>query len=173
ARTVWVGDVLIRGNTQGTDSFEKNENLLLTEGAQADSIPNLEIETGIIDSGGHASSVGRFDEHQLFYLMARGIPEPLARKLIVRGFLNYIIQRIGIHDVEQPVTDVMHHELARLELTTPLTAIMKSPPSSGQPGDLTTMSTLEIQDLHVSSDTEQGEVEILKGVTLTINSGET
>jgi len=116
ARTVWVGDVLIRGNTQGTDSFEKNENLLLTEGAQADSIPNLEIETGIIDSGGHASSVGRFDEHQLFYLMARGIPEPLARKLIVRGFLNEIIQKIGIEDVEQTVTDVMEEEIAGLEL---------------------------------------------------------
>ncbi|WP_425579891.1 Fe-S cluster assembly protein SufD [Yaniella flava] len=115
ARTVWVGDVLIRSNTQGTDSFEKNENLLLSEGAQADSIPNLEIETGIIDSGGHASSVGRFDESQLFYLMARGIPEPLARKLIVRGFLNEVIQRIGIEDVEQSVTDVMEDEIAGLE----------------------------------------------------------
>jgi len=116
ARTVWVGDVLIRGNTSGTDSYEKNENLLLTEGAQADSIPNLEIETGIIDSGGHASSVGRFDEQQLFYLMARGIPEPVARKLIVRGFLNEIIQKIGIEEVEKAVTDVMEEEIAGLEL---------------------------------------------------------
>lgn len=115
ARAVWVGDVLIRGNTSGTDSYEKNENLLLTEGAQADSIPNLEIETGIIDSGGHASSVGRFDEQQLFYLMARGIPEPLARKLIVRGFLNEIIQKIGIEDVESAVTEVMEEEIAGLE----------------------------------------------------------
>ena len=115
ARTVWVGDVLIRGNTSGTDSYEKNENLLLSEGAQADSIPNLEIETGIIDSGGHASSVGRFDEQQLFYLMARGIPEPLARKLIVRGFLNEIIQKIGIEDVEAAVTEVMEEEIAGLE----------------------------------------------------------
>lgn len=116
ARAVWVGDVLIRGNTSGTNSFEKNENLLLSEGAQADSIPNLEIETGIIDSGGHASSVGRFDEQQLFYLMARGIPEPLARKLIVRGFLNEIIQKIGIEDVEAAVTEVMEEEIADLEL---------------------------------------------------------
>ena len=116
ARSVWVGDVLIRGNTSGTNSFEKNENLLLSEGAQADSIPNLEIETGIIDSGGHASSVGRFDEQQLFYLMARGIPEPLARKLIVRGFLNEIIQKIGIEDVEAAVTEVMEEEIADLEL---------------------------------------------------------
>ena len=116
ARTVWVGDVLIQGNTSGTDSYEKNENLLLTEGAQADSIPNLEIETGIIDSGGHASSVGRFDEQQLFYLMARGIPEPVARKLIVRGFLNEIIQKIGIEEVEKAVTEVMEEEIAGLEL---------------------------------------------------------
>lgn len=116
ARTVWVGDVLIRGNTSGTDSYEKNENLLLSEGAQADSIPNLEIETGIIDSGGHASSVGRFDEQQLFYLMARGIPEPVARKLIVRGFLNEIIQKIGIEEVEAAVTEVMEAEIAGLEL---------------------------------------------------------
>jgi len=115
ARAVWVGDVLIRGNTTGTDSYEKNENLLLSEGAHADSIPNLEIETGIIDSGGHASSVGRFDEQQLFYLMARGIPEPTARKLIVRGFLNEIIQKIGIEDVEAAVTEVMEEEIAGLE----------------------------------------------------------
>src|SRR5699024_7420638 len=113
---VWVGDVLIRGNTQGTDSFEKNENLLLTEGAQADSIPNLEIETGIIDSGGHASSVGRFDEHQLFYLMARRITGPLARQLSVRGILNEIIQRSVIEKVQQAVTDVMNHVNAGLEL---------------------------------------------------------
>lgn len=116
ARTVWVGDVLIRGNTSGTNSYEKNENLLLSEGAQADSIPNLEIETGIIDSGGHASSVGRFDEQQLFYLMARGIPEPVARKLIVRGFLNEIIQKIGIEEVETAVTAVMEEEIADLAL---------------------------------------------------------
>src|SRR5699024_11950380 len=84
ARTVWVGDVLIRGNTQATDSVEKNENLLLTEGAQPDSSPNLEIETGIIDSGGHASSVGRSDEHPLLYLTARCIPDPPARQLTAR-----------------------------------------------------------------------------------------
>ena len=116
ARSVWVGDVLIRGNTSGTDSYEKNENLLLTEGAHADSIPNLEIETGIIDSGGHASSVGRFDEAQLFYLMARGIPEPTARKLILRGFLNEVIQKIGIEEVEEAVTEVMEKEIAGLAL---------------------------------------------------------
>lgn len=111
ARTVWVGDVLIRKAAEGTDSYEKNQNLVLTDGARADSIPNLEIETGVIDGAGHASSTGRFDEEQLFYLMARGITEKEARKLIVRGFLNEIIQRIGIDDVEAELTQVMESEL--------------------------------------------------------------
>lgn len=115
ARTVWVGDVLIRKEAEGTDTYEKNENLLLTDGAQADSVPNLEIETGVIEGGGHASSTGRFDENQLFYLMARGIPEPQARKLIVRGFLNEIIQKIGIDDVERRLVEVMEAEIRGLE----------------------------------------------------------
>ncbi|MDY6054479.1 Fe-S cluster assembly protein SufD [Micrococcus sp.] len=111
AHTVWVGDVLIRSEAEGTDSYEKNENLLLSDGARADSVPNLEIETGVIEGAGHASATGRFDETQLFYLMARGIPENEARKLIVRGFLNEILQKIGIADVEQELTDVMEAEL--------------------------------------------------------------
>ena len=111
ARTVWVGDVLIRAEAEGTDSYEKNENLLLTDGARADSVPNLEIETGVIEGAGHASATGRFDETQLFYLMARGIPETEARQLIVRGFLNEIIQKIRIPDVERELTEVMEAEL--------------------------------------------------------------
>ncbi|MCK6095706.1 Fe-S cluster assembly protein SufD [Micrococcus sp. EYE_162] len=111
ARTVWVGDVLIRKEAEGTDTYEKNQNLLLTDGARADSVPNLEIETGVIEGAGHASATGRFDETQLFYLMARGIPESEARRLIVRGFLNEIIQKIGIADVEDELTTVMEDEL--------------------------------------------------------------
>ncbi|MBB4735221.1 Fe-S cluster assembly protein SufD [Micrococcus cohnii] len=111
ARTVWVGDVLIRAEAEGTDTYEKNQNLLLTDGARADSVPNLEIETGVIEGAGHASATGRFDEEQLFYLMARGISEPEARKLIVRGFLNEIIQKIGVSDVEDQLVSVMEDEL--------------------------------------------------------------
>ncbi|MFC7402407.1 Fe-S cluster assembly protein SufD [Citricoccus sp. GCM10030269] len=111
ARTVWVGDVLIRKAAEGTDSYEKNQNLVLSDGARADSVPNLEIETGIIDGAGHASSTGRFDDEQLFYLMGRGIPEAEARKLVVRGFLNEIIQKIGIDDVEEALSAQMEDEL--------------------------------------------------------------
>jgi len=111
ARTVWVGDVLIRKAAEGTDSYEKNQNLILTDGARADSIPNLEIETGLIEGAGHASSTGRFDENHLFYLMARGIPEKEARQLVVRGFLNEIIQAIGVESIEDSLHEDLEKEL--------------------------------------------------------------
>ena len=91
AHTVWVGDVLIRAEADGTDTFEVNRNLVLTDGARADSVPNLEIETGEIVGAGHASATGRFDDEQLFYLRSRGIPEEQARRLVVRGFFDEII----------------------------------------------------------------------------------
>ena len=113
ARTVWVGDVLIRAAAEGTDTYELNRNLLLTDGARADSVPNLEIETGQIEGAGHASASGRFDDEQLFYLQARGIDEIEARRLVVRGFLNEIIQQIGVDEVEIRLTRAIEEELAR------------------------------------------------------------
>ena len=99
AHTVWIGDVLIRAAATGTDTYEENRNLLLTDGARADSVPNLEIETGEVTGAGHASTTGRFDDEQLFYLMARGIPEGEARRLVVRGFFAEIVDRIGVPEV--------------------------------------------------------------------------
>lgn len=111
ARSVWIGDVLIGHKGVGTDSYEENRNLLLTEGTRADSVPNLEIETGDIAGAGHASASGRFDDEQLFYLESRGIPEMLARRLVVRGFLSALIQRIGIPALEQQLQDAIESEL--------------------------------------------------------------
>jgi Fe-S cluster assembly protein SufD len=84
----------------GTKSYELNRNLLLTDGTRADSVPNLEIETGKIEGAGHASASGRFDDEQLFYLMARGIGDQEAKRLVVRGFLNEVVQKVGISQVE-------------------------------------------------------------------------
>ncbi|MCI9869603.1 Fe-S cluster assembly protein SufD [Arthrobacter humicola] len=112
AHTVWVGDVLIRKEAEGTDTYEANRNLVLTDGARADSVPNLEIETGLIAGAGHASATGRFDDQHLFYLMARGIPEEVARRLVVRGFLNEIIQKINVPAIEERLTDAVERELA-------------------------------------------------------------
>ncbi|MBT2587242.1 Fe-S cluster assembly protein SufD [Arthrobacter sp. ISL-95] len=112
AHSVWVGDVLIRKEAEGTDTYEANRNLVLTDGARADSVPNLEIETGLIEGAGHASATGRFDDEHLFYLMARGIPEKVARRLVVRGFLNEIIQQIKVPAIEDRLTAAVERELA-------------------------------------------------------------
>lgn len=99
ARTCWVGDVLIRAAATGTDTYETNRNLVLTDGARADAVPNLEIETGEIAGAGHAATVGRFDEEQLFYLRSRGIPEEEATRLIIRGFFNEVLNHIPVESV--------------------------------------------------------------------------
>lgn len=112
ARTVWIGDVLIGPDATGTDSYEANRNLVLTEGARADSIPNLEIETGDIVGAGHASATGRFDDEQLFYLQARGIDEEEARRLVVLGFLAEIVQKISIDDLQEELIAAIEAELA-------------------------------------------------------------
>jgi Fe-S cluster assembly protein SufD len=114
--TVWIGDVLIRAEATGTDTFETNRNLVLTDGARADSVPNLEIETGEIVGAGHASATGRFDDEQLFYLQARGIPEDQARRLIVRGFFGEIIQQITVPAVRERLTKAIEHELELTEV---------------------------------------------------------
>lgn len=113
AHTVWIGDVLIRAEATGTDTFELNRNLILTDGARADSVPNLEIETGEIAGAGHASATGRFDDEQLFYLRSRGIAEEDARRLVVRGFFQDIIGRIGIESVRDRFTEAIENELAQ------------------------------------------------------------
>ncbi|HYB39205.1 MAG TPA: Fe-S cluster assembly protein SufD [Mycobacterium sp.] len=118
AHTVWVGDALIRPKATGTDTFETNRNLVLTDGARADSIPNLEIETGEIVRAGHASATGRFDDEQLFYLRSRGIPEEQARRLVVRGFFGEIILKIAVPDVRERLTAAIERELAITEKTT-------------------------------------------------------
>ncbi|WP_432747341.1 Fe-S cluster assembly protein SufD [Streptomyces sp. JH002] len=111
AHAVWIGDVVIQAAATGTDTYELNRNLVLTDGARVDSVPNLEIETGEIAGAGHASATGRFEDEQLFYLMARGIPEDEARRLVVRGFFAELIQQIGVPDVEERLIAKLSAEL--------------------------------------------------------------
>ena len=113
AHTVWIGDVLIRVAAEGTDTYELNRNLLLTDGARADSVPNLEIETGEIQGAGHASASGRFDDEQLFYLQARGIDELTARQLVVMGFLLELLQRTEVTEIVESLTEVLQEKLGR------------------------------------------------------------
>jgi Fe-S cluster assembly protein SufD len=115
AHTVWIGDVLIREAGVGTDTYELNRNLLLTDGARADSVPNLEIETGKIEGAGHASASGRFDDEQLFYLQSRGLDEITARRLVVRGFLNEVIQKIGVDEIQDRLTAALDADLEKVQ----------------------------------------------------------
>ena len=113
AHTVWIGDVFIRAAAEGTDTYELNRNLLLSDGSRADSVPNLEIETGEIVGAGHASTTGRFDDEQLFYLMSRGINLADARRLVVRGFFNEIISEIGQEEIQTRLMERIDNELAK------------------------------------------------------------
>ena len=111
AHTVWVGDVIIRAAAIGTETYEVNRNLVLTDAARADSVPNLEIETGEIAGAGHASATGRFDDEQLFYLQSRGIPADVATRLVVRGFFADVINRLGVPDWQQRLASIIDAEL--------------------------------------------------------------
>jgi Fe-S cluster assembly protein SufD len=114
AHTVWIGDVYINKGAEGTDTYELNRNLLLTDGARADSVPNLEIETGEIVGAGHASTTGRFDDEQLFYLQSRGIPAEMARRLVIRGFFSEIINKLKNEDIEERLMARIELELSRV-----------------------------------------------------------
>mgnify|MGYP006273001135 FL=1 len=109
ARSAWVGDVVVRSTAVGTDTYEMNRNLLLDEGPRADSVPNLELETGDVARAGHASATGRFDEEQLFYLQARGIPEAQARQLVVRGFFAEVLAAVP----DASLRTLLDREIAR------------------------------------------------------------
>jgi Fe-S cluster assembly protein SufD len=111
AHAVWIGNVLIRPEAEGIDTYELNRNLVLTDGARADSVPNLEIETGEIEGAGHASATGRFDDEQLFYLRSRGVPEEAARRLVLRGFFAEMIAKIGVPVVGERMLAAIEAEL--------------------------------------------------------------
>jgi Fe-S cluster assembly protein SufD len=113
AHTVWIGDVLIRPEATGTDTYERNRNLLLTDGARADSVPNLEILTGEVVGAGHASASGRLEDHHLFYLMARGIPLEEARRLVIQGFFGQLINKIGVPELRDRISGAIEAELAK------------------------------------------------------------
>jgi Fe-S cluster assembly protein SufD len=134
AHSVWIGDVLIRKAAEGIDTYESNRNLVLTDGCRADSVPNLEIETGEISGAGHASTTGRFDDEQLFYLRSRGIDEAEARRLVVHGFFADIVRKIGIPGIEDKLMEAVEAELA-VNIGTPAGAVnIGTPAGAGNIG---------------------------------------
>jgi Fe-S cluster assembly protein SufD len=113
AHAVWIGDVLIRVEAEGTDSYEANRNLVLTDGTRVDSVPNLEILTGEVVRAGHASTSGRLEDEDLFYLMARGISLAEARRLVIRGFFGELIGQIEVPELADRVMNAIEAELEK------------------------------------------------------------
>jgi Fe-S cluster assembly protein SufD len=111
AHAVWIGDVIIRADATGTDTYEYNRNLVLTDGTRVDSVPNLEILTGEVLGAGHASASGRLEDQHLFYLMARGIPLEDAKRLVIRGFFGQLIGQIEVPELRDRITAAVEAEL--------------------------------------------------------------
>jgi Fe-S cluster assembly protein SufD len=111
AHAVWIGDVAIRAEATGTDTYEYNRNLVLSDGTRVDSVPNLEILTGEVVGAGHASTSGRLEDQHLFYLMARGIPLDEARRLVIQGFFGQLIDQIEVPQVRERVSAAIEREL--------------------------------------------------------------
>src|SRR5262249_17941157 len=104
-------DVMIRPQASGTDSYESNRNLVLTDGARVDSVPNLEILTGEVTRAGHASTSGRLEDQHLLYLMARGMPLAEARRLGMRSVLRELIGEIAVPELRERITAEIEAEL--------------------------------------------------------------
>jgi Fe-S cluster assembly protein SufD len=95
SRSVYTGLIKIRKHARGTSAFQTNRNLTLSEGAWAESVPNLEIETNDVKCS-HASAVGPIDPEQRFYLESRGIPTQIAERLIVLGFFDEVLDQLPV-----------------------------------------------------------------------------
>jgi Fe-S cluster assembly protein SufD len=95
ARSVYSGLIRMRHGAKGADAFQTNRNLVLSEGAHADSVPNLDIEENDVRCS-HASAVGPIDREQRFYLEARGVPAAVAERLILLGFFEDLWSRITV-----------------------------------------------------------------------------
>lgn len=92
-RSVYSGLIRVRKEARGTNAFQTNRNLVLSEGAGAESVPNLEIETDDVRCS-HASAVGPIDDEHLYYLESRGVPPDVAERLIVLGFFGEVLDRL-------------------------------------------------------------------------------
>jgi Fe-S cluster assembly protein SufD len=112
SRAVYSGWVHVRPDAQKTNAMQTSRNIVLSEHAKADAIPNLEIEANDVRCG-HAASVGPVDEDAIFYLMSRGIPHDEAERLIVSGFFQEVLDRVALEEVRAGAEQAIQDELGR------------------------------------------------------------
>ncbi|HEV3474783.1 MAG TPA: Fe-S cluster assembly protein SufD, partial [Actinomycetota bacterium] len=110
SRAVYSGLIRVHPGAQKTDAFQTNRNVVLSDDAKADSIPNLEIEANDVRCS-HAASVGPVDEDVLFYLQSRGIPRDEGERLVVTGFFQEVLDRIQVEDVRGGLEQAIEDEL--------------------------------------------------------------
>jgi len=113
ARSVYSGLVRLRREAQKSNAHQTNRNLVLTEGAGAESIPNLEIEANDVRCS-HASTVGPIDDDQLYYLESRGVPPATAERLIVLGFFEDVFQRLPVPALAAPLRRAVNEKVGHL-----------------------------------------------------------
>jgi Fe-S cluster assembly protein SufD len=119
SRSVYTGLIKVRKHARGTAAFQTNRNLTLSEGAWAESVPNLEIETNDVRCS-HASTVGPIDAEQRFYLESRGIPTQIAERLIVLGFFDEVLDQLPVG----PLAEQLRRQVsAKLDLDRALTGV--------------------------------------------------
>ncbi len=111
AKSVYTGLIKVRHDARGTEAFQTNRNLTLSEGAWAESVPNLEIETNDVKCS-HASTVGPIDEDQRFYLESRGIPPEVAERLVVLGFFDEVLHQLPVGPLAGELRDRIAAKLA-------------------------------------------------------------
>ncbi|MCB0034392.1 MAG: SufD family Fe-S cluster assembly protein, partial [Anaerolineales bacterium] len=114
ARSVWQGMIKALPGSQRIDGFQANRNLLLENTARADSIPGLEIQADDVACT-HASTIGKVDEEELFYLMSRGIPRATALRIIVQGFFDPVMQRIPFEGVRLRIAEQVLDKVGELK----------------------------------------------------------
>jgi Fe-S cluster assembly protein SufD len=110
AHTVFYGNLIVPPGAPGTDAYQTNRNLILNDGARADTIPFLEIETAEVKCS-HAGAVGRVDDEHLFYLRSRGVPEATAKRLIVLGFFQEVLAQVTLEELRAELEAAVQRKL--------------------------------------------------------------
>jgi Fe-S cluster assembly protein SufD len=111
SRSVWQGMIYVAPGAQKTDGYQANRNLVLSDGARADSIPGLEILADDVRCT-HGATVGKLEQEPLFYLKSRGIPQAEAEKIVVEGFFDPIFQRIPFEGVRERFQEYIANKMA-------------------------------------------------------------
>ncbi len=108
---VWRGNIIVDPGAQRTDAFQESRNLLISKRAHADAIPGLEIQANDVRCT-HAAAVAQVDPDQLFYLRSHGLPEDVAKRLVIEGFLSALVERFEAGPMREVLAETLDRRLA-------------------------------------------------------------